>query len=53
MDYKNTRAALSNMSLWEDNPGTDDSQIERLMRIERGDITADEAVQEILNGISR
>lgn len=47
MKYKGTMAALGNMQLWEDYPGTDDSGIYRMLMIENGKITGDEAVEMI------
>lgn len=47
MDYRDTRFALTNVRLG-GYDYFDDSQLERLMRIERGQITGDEAVAEIL-----
>lgn len=48
MDYRNTREVLASMQLWEQWPGIDDSHLERLMRIERGQLTGDEAVAEVM-----
>jgi hypothetical protein len=48
MDYRNTRDALTSGRLESDDFCFDDSQLERLMRIERGQLTGDEAVAEII-----
>ncbi len=48
MDYRATQGTLASMMVWEDWPGIDDSELLRLMRIERGEITGDEAVAEIM-----
>ncbi len=47
MKYRNTSSTLGSQYLWEDYPGTDDSQIHRLLAIENGRLTDDEAVEEI------
>ena len=48
MDYNNTRDALASGRLSSDEFCFDDSQLERLMRIERGQLTGAEAVAEII-----
>lgn len=47
MDYRATSDALASCRLDDENFSYDDSQLERLMRIERGQLTGDEAVAEI------